>query len=156
LIGSCLVGVGKGDIVSILAFDCWLGGIVPSLSDKSSPSKTIAVFSQCPNDEDSDEEETEWSLLSGKKFSLSRNTSLQYQDLVKKNGNAVSENVAKKVIAAAVNKLSSLGHCENTAIVLDGDDLSDSDGTSSFIYIIFNDDFIIAIHSTITFIVSTK
>jgi hypothetical protein len=26
-------------------------------------------------------------------------------------------------------KLSSLGHCENTAIVLDGDDLSDSDGT---------------------------
>jgi hypothetical protein len=79
--------------------------------------------------EDSDEEETEWSLLSGKKFSLSRNTSLQYQDLVNKNGNAVSENVAKKVITAAVNKLSSLGHCENTAIVLDGDDLSDSDGT---------------------------
>jgi hypothetical protein len=78
--------------------------------------------------EDSDEEETEWSLLSGKK-SLSRNTSLQYQDLVNKNGNAVSENVAKKVITAAVNKLSSLGHCENTAIVLDGDDLSDSDGT---------------------------
>ena len=78
--------------------------------------------------EDSDEEETEWSLLSGKK-SLSRNTSLQYQDLVNKNSNAVSENVAKKVITAAVNKLSSLGHCENTAIVLDGDDLSDSDGT---------------------------
>lgn len=77
---------------------------------------------------DSDEEETEWSLLSGKK-SLSRNKSLQYQDLVNKNGNAVSENVAKKVIAAAVDKFSSLGHCENTAIVLDGDDLSDSDET---------------------------
>jgi hypothetical protein len=32
-------------------------------------------------------------------------------------------------VIMTVNKLSSLGHCENTAIVLDGDDLSDSDGT---------------------------